>query len=177
MESHNEVHAVTLLQAQGHIWNHIFSFIKSMSLKCVVDLGLPDLIHNYGQPMPLSQLIASLPIHPSKTHFIYRLMRIMTHSGFFTQQNVTENELEVKYVLTDASLLLLTNHPLSVTPFLLAMLDPILTNPWHHFSSWFKNDDPTPFKTTHKMLFGIMLAMIPNSTTYSMMAWQVMLDW
>ncbi|KAJ1380222.1 S-adenosyl-L-methionine-dependent methyltransferase [Sesbania bispinosa] len=77
----------------------------------------------------------------------------MTHTGFFTQQNVTENELEVKYVLTDASLLLLKNHPLSVTPFLLAMLDPILTNPWHHFSSWFKNDDPTPFKTTHKMLF------------------------
>ena len=67
MDSHDEEHAAKLLRAQTHIWNHIFSFINSMSLKCVVDLGIPDIIHNYGQPMPLSNLIASLPIHPSKT--------------------------------------------------------------------------------------------------------------
>ncbi|KAK7300837.1 hypothetical protein RJT34_11688 [Clitoria ternatea] len=42
-----------------------------------VELGIPDIIHNYGQPMPLSDLIASLPIHPSKTHCIFRLMRIL----------------------------------------------------------------------------------------------------
>ncbi|KAL2975852.1 hypothetical protein AAZX31_14G185800 [Glycine max] len=105
MESHDEEHAAKLLRAQTHIWNHIFSFINSMVLKCVVDLGIPDIIHNYGQPMPLSNLIASLPIHPSKTCFVHRLMRIMIHSGFFSQQNHDlENELEAKYVLTDASI-------------------------------------------------------------------------
>ncbi|KAJ1412244.1 Winged helix-like DNA-binding domain superfamily [Sesbania bispinosa] len=152
MELHNGEHATKLLQAQSHIWNHIFSFINSMSLKCFVDLGIPDVIHNYGQRMPLSQLIASLSIPPSKTHFIYRLMRIMIHSGFLSQQNVTENELEVEFILTDASILLLKNHPFSVTPFLHAMLNPILTNPWHQFSTWFKNDDTTPFEMTHGML-------------------------
>ncbi|KAJ1412214.1 S-adenosyl-L-methionine-dependent methyltransferase [Sesbania bispinosa] len=75
----------------------------------------------------------------------------MTHSGFFCQQNLTENELEVEYVLTDSSTLLLKNHPLSVAPLLNVAIDPILTNPWHQWSSWFKNDDPTPFQTTYGM--------------------------
>ncbi|RDX73674.1 putative O-methyltransferase 3, partial [Mucuna pruriens] len=152
MESHDEEHRAKVLQAQTHIWNQMFSFINSMSLKCTVELGIPDVIHNYGQPMPHSNLIASLPIHPSKTQFIYRLMRIMIHSGFFSQHNVTENELEVEYVLTDASLLLLKNHPTSVTPYVHAMLDPIMTKPWNEFCTWFKNGDLTPFETGHGML-------------------------
>ncbi|CAJ1970736.1 unnamed protein product [Sphenostylis stenocarpa] len=152
MQSRDGEDSAKVLQAQIHVWNHMFSFINSMSLKCVVDLGIPDVIHNYGQPMPLSNLIASLPIHPSKTPFIHRLMRIMTHSGFFSQHNVTENELEVEYVLTDACKLLVKNHPLCLTPFLHANLHPIMTKPWHQFSSWFKTDDLSPFETTHGML-------------------------
>ncbi|CAL0307710.1 unnamed protein product [Lupinus luteus] len=161
MESQHD--SAKLLQAQSHIWNHIFSFINSMSLKCAVDLGIPDIIHNYGKPMPLSKLIASLLIHPSKTCFIYRLMRILIHSGFFSEQNVTEqNELEAEYVLTDASILLLKENPFSMTPFLHAMLDPILTKPWYHLSVWLKNDDPTPFEKTHGMTFWDYAGHDPN---------------
>ncbi|KAG2391464.1 O-methyltransferase 3 [Vigna angularis] len=123
-----------------------------MSLKCVVELGIADIIHNHGQPISLSNLIASLPIHSSKTHFIPRLMRILVHSGFFSQLNHTDNELEVKYALTDASLLLLKSHEMSVAPFLLAMLDPVLTNPWNHFSNWFKTGQTTPFELAHGKL-------------------------
>ncbi|KAJ7981532.1 O-methyltransferase [Quillaja saponaria] len=151
MELLNGEHAAELLQAQAHVWNHIFSFINSMSLKCAIELGIPDTIHNHGQPMTLSQLIAALPIHQSKHLCVYRLMRILIHSGFFGQEKVSENDQEEGYVLTDASRLLLKDHPLSVTPFLLAMLDPILIKPWHHMNSWFKNDDPTPFDTAHGM--------------------------
>ncbi|RDX68754.1 putative O-methyltransferase 3, partial [Mucuna pruriens] len=75
MDFDKEYHCAKLLRSQTHILNHTFSFIKSMSLKCAIDLCIPDVIHKYGQPMPLSQLIASLPIHPSKTHNIHRLMR------------------------------------------------------------------------------------------------------
>ncbi|KAK7385601.1 hypothetical protein VNO78_31327 [Psophocarpus tetragonolobus] len=149
MNSHD---GAKVLQAQTHVWNHNLSFIKSMSLKCVVDLGIPDHIHNYGKPMPLSNLIASLQIHPSKTQCIPRLMRIMTHSGFFSQHNVTENELDVEYALTDASKLLLKNHPMSLAPLLHFNLDPIMTKPWHELSTWFKNGDVTPFETAHGML-------------------------
>ncbi|KAK7405017.1 hypothetical protein VNO78_06149 [Psophocarpus tetragonolobus] len=149
MESHGE----ELLRAQTHVWNHIFKFISSMSLRCAIDLGIPDVIHSYGQPMPLSELIASLPIHHAKTCFIYRLMRILTHSGFFSEHNVTENELEVRYVLTDASKLLLKDHHSGMSSLLQLIVDPVYINPWFQFSNWFTNEDPTPFHTQNGMTF------------------------
>ncbi|KAF7833946.1 putative O-methyltransferase 3 [Senna tora] len=148
--------ASRLLHAQTHIWNHIFSFINSMSLKSAIDLGIPDIIHKHAKPMPLPLLISSLQIHPSKSRHIYRLMRILTHSGFFSLQKVPlddDDQSEEGYVLTDASTLLLKDNPLSVSPFLLAMLDPILTKPWYHVAGWFKNEDPTPFDTAHGKTF------------------------
>ncbi|KAI8012300.1 Trans-resveratrol di-O-methyltransferase [Camellia lanceoleosa] len=101
--------------------------------------------------MPLSELVAALPVNHSKAQCVYRLMRILVHSGFFTEEKLSENAKEEQdgYLLTPASRLLLKDEPLSVTPFLLAMLDPILTKPWHHVSEWFQNGDPTPFGTAH----------------------------
>ncbi|XP_061944024.1 trans-resveratrol di-O-methyltransferase-like [Populus nigra] len=144
------LHGAELLQAQAHVWNHIFNFVNSMSLKCAIQLGIPDVIHDHGKPMTLSELVAVLPIHPSKAPGVYRLMRILLHSGFFaTQNNSGETEGE-GYVLTNASQLLIKDNPLSVTPFLLAMLDPILTQPWHYVSVWFQNDAPSSFYTAHQ---------------------------
>ncbi|KAF9661716.1 hypothetical protein SADUNF_Sadunf19G0097600 [Salix dunnii] len=147
------LHGAELLQAQAHVWNHIFNFINSMSLKCAVELGIPDLIHNHGKPMTLAQLVAVLPIHPTKTHFVYRLMRILVHSGFFAQQIGSENTEGDGYVLTNASQLLVKDSPFSVTPFLLASLDPTLIQPWHHVSAWFQNDVLSPFHAVHERTF------------------------
>ncbi|KAJ6693539.1 hypothetical protein OIU85_004322 [Salix viminalis] len=80
MELINEESASELLQAQTHVWNHIFNFMNSMTLKCAVQLGIPDVIHKHGKPMTLSELVSSLPIHPSKTQYVHRLMRILVHS-------------------------------------------------------------------------------------------------
>lgn len=152
METPDENQASKLLQAQIHTWNHIFSFINTISLKCAVDLGIPDIIHKYGQPMPLPKLIASLPIHPSKTHFVCRLMSLLVHSGILSHQKVAEDDdPEDGYALNDASKLLLMNNPLSVTPLLLAVLDPIIIKPFFFLSSWLKNDSPTPFDMVHGM--------------------------
>ncbi|KAK7405019.1 hypothetical protein VNO78_06151 [Psophocarpus tetragonolobus] len=153
MDFDNEDHSAKLLRAQIHIFNQTFSFINSMSLKCAIDLCIPDVIHKYDQPMPLSQLISALPIHPCKASFVARLMQILTHSGFFTQHNATENEQEVSYVLTDASRLLLKDHPFSLTSLPKVILDPILVNPWFQLSNWFTNEDPTPFHTENGMTF------------------------
>ncbi|CAB4303740.1 unnamed protein product [Prunus armeniaca] len=140
-----------LLQAQAHIWNHTFSFINSMSLKCAVQLDIPDVIQKHGQPMTLSELVSALPISPTKAHFIPRLMRILVHSGFFASESL--NGGEQGYVLTDASALLLKDNPMSARPFLLAMLNPILTDPWQYLTTWFQNDNPTPFHVVHGMTF------------------------
>ncbi|XVF39439.1 hypothetical protein PTKIN_Ptkin01aG0034800 [Pterospermum kingtungense] len=131
-----------LLQAQAHVWNHTFRFISSMSLKCAAELEIPDIIQNHGQPMTISDLALALSIHPSKVNCLYRLMRILIHSGFFAEH-------KNGYVLTPASRLLLKDNPLSARPFLLAVLDPILMKPWQYASAWFQNDDPTGFITAH----------------------------
>ncbi|KAK8466827.1 hypothetical protein PHAVU_008G167800 [Phaseolus vulgaris] len=153
METQGEEHASKLFRAQTHIWNHMFKFINSLSLRCAIDLSIPNIIHNYGQPMPLSKLISSLPLHPSKTCFISRLMRILTHSGFFSEHHATQNEPEVMYVLTDASKLLLKDQPSSMASLLQLIVDPVYINTWYQLSTWFTNEDPTPFHAENGMTF------------------------
>ena len=144
-----------LLQSQAHVWNNIFSFVNSMSLKCAIQLGIPDIIHNHAKPMTLNQLLTALQIHPTKTQCVYHLMRILVHSGFFALQKTSENEQEEGYILTSASKLLLKDHPLSLAPFLLAMLDPIFTKPWHQVSTWIQNDDDDDAATTFALPHGM----------------------
>ncbi|KAK9285579.1 hypothetical protein L1049_024774 [Liquidambar formosana] len=150
-----------LLQAQVHVWNHTFNFINSMSLKCAIQLGIPDIIHNHGQPMTLSNLVAALPVHPTKTHYIYRLMRMLVHTGFFAHKN-SHNRDQEEYSLTLASRLLLKDEPLRASPLSLIVLDPILTTPWHFLSTWFENNDPTPFEIVHGKTFYGYLAHEPS---------------
>ncbi|KAI9078608.1 hypothetical protein K1719_039446 [Acacia pycnantha] len=91
MESQKkDLGATRLLNAQTHIWNHTVSYINSMSLKSAIDLNIPDIIHKHGKPMSLSLLVSSLQIHPSKSPYIHRLMRILTYCGFFSLQKVPE---------------------------------------------------------------------------------------
>ncbi|XP_065875265.1 trans-resveratrol di-O-methyltransferase-like [Euphorbia lathyris] len=148
-----------LLEAQAHIWNHIFNFINSMSLKCAVELGIPEIIHTHPKPITISELNAALSIHPSKAHCLPRLMRVLIHSGIFalakinTKKDEQGEEEEEGYVLTNSSQLLLKDNPFSILPYLLAMLDPICIKPWDFSSTWFLNEDPSPFQTAHGMGF------------------------
>ncbi|KAF4397142.1 hypothetical protein G4B88_008988 [Cannabis sativa] len=151
----NEENNTKLLGAQAHIWNQIFNFINSMCLKCAVELGIPDIINNHGKPMTISQLTLALPINKNKFHCLYRLMRLLTHSGFFALEKVEiEGEKEEEgYVITEASKLLLKDNPMSVTPFLLLVLNPILTKSFDVLDTWFQNDSPTPFDTANGRTF------------------------
>ncbi|KAJ0444804.1 putative O-methyltransferase domain, plant methyltransferase dimerization [Helianthus annuus] len=148
-----------LLDSQAHIWNHIYSYINSMSLKCAVQLKIPDIINRHGSPMLLSELVKALGINKERTPFVYRLMRILIHSGFFLKHSVSttpgDNDEEggEGYLLAPASRLLLKEDPLSLRSYLLAAMDPLMLDPWQHMSKWFQNDDVTPFYTTHGKMF------------------------
>ncbi|MFS8021207.1 putative plant methyltransferase dimerization, O-methyltransferase COMT-type [Helianthus anomalus] len=113
-----------LLHSQTHIWNHIFSFMKSMSLKCAIQLQIPDIIDRYDSPMLLSKLVEALTLKPKRTHFVYRLMRILVHTGFFVKQSVSatrqyDEEEGEGYSLAPPSRLLLKEDPLSIRSSLL----------------------------------------------------------
>ncbi|GKE19087.1 trans-resveratrol di-O-methyltransferase-like protein, partial [Tanacetum coccineum] len=154
MALQNGEHSKDLLHSQAHIWNHIFSFINSMSLKCAIQLQIPDIVNSHGAPMLLSELVEALSIDKERSHFVYRLMRILVHSGFFVKQTVSTvegngDEKGEGYMLAPASRFLLKEEPLSIRPFLLAMLDPVLMDPWQNMSKWFQNDGANSFHITH----------------------------
>ncbi|XP_022152414.1 probable O-methyltransferase 3 [Momordica charantia] len=126
-----------LLEAQVHIWNHAFKYINSMSLKCVVELGIPDILHTHGQPMSLSDLVEALHIQPSKAQCLGRLMRLLVHSGFFARTHSENDEQETKYAVTPSSRLLLRhNDTLETLPFLFLILHHAMMASWETMSCW-----------------------------------------
>ena len=153
--SNVEANNAKLLEAQAQIWHHMFNFVTSLSLKCAIELNIPDIIQTHNKPITLSQLIEKLPIHNKKSQFVHRIMRVLVSSGFFALEEVCESDqhdqLEQGYALTDASKLLLKDSPFSVMPHFLIALDSLSTKPFHSLSAWFQNDDLTPFGTTHGM--------------------------
>ncbi|KAK3431337.1 hypothetical protein EUGRSUZ_E03212 [Eucalyptus grandis] len=134
-----------MFQAQSHLYNHTFNFISSMSLKCTVQLCIPDVIHEHKRPMTLLELASALQIHPSKMTCLYRLMRVLVHSGIFGETLVPKNgeeEEEIKaYVLTPPSCLLLNDKVTGLSPFVAIMLDPALVSPWHFLGDWLQGNN------------------------------------
>ncbi|KAG7962414.1 hypothetical protein I3843_09G064900 [Carya illinoinensis] len=145
--------ASELFRVQSHLYKHLFSFIDSMSLGCAIQLGIPDIIHSHGQPMTLPQLVSKLHIDPKKTICVHRLMRLLSHSGFFTKTTTVheDREEEEAYALTPSSRLVLKDDRTSLSPFVVAMLDPALVNPWYSLGDWFRGTELTPFAKAHGM--------------------------
>ncbi|KAL0443920.1 UNVERIFIED_CONTAM: 8-hydroxyquercetin 8-O-methyltransferase [Sesamum latifolium] len=112
-----------LPDAHSHVWNHLFNFINSMSLKCVIQLGIPDIILKHGKPITLSELTHSLRLNEAKSLSLERLMRSMVHSKFFINVKVSQVEETEGYWLTPASHLLLRDEPWSSRPFAFLLLD------------------------------------------------------
>ncbi|PON57120.1 O-methyltransferase COMT-type [Trema orientale] len=140
-----------LFQAQSHLYKHILSYVNSMSLKCAVQLGIPDTINNHGQPITLPELVSALQIHPTKTGFVHRLMRLLVHSGFFTTTKVSQKqEEEEAYELTPCSRLLLKDKVPCLSPVVRLVLDPAIVAPWHFLEDWFRKEEvQVPFESTH----------------------------
>ncbi|KZV55220.1 trans-resveratrol di-O-methyltransferase [Dorcoceras hygrometricum] len=143
-----------LLNAQTLVWNHIFKFMFPMSLKCAIELNIPEIIKNHGKPMTLSELTTALPINKAKSHYIHRMMRVLVHSKFFMKVAVNyENEQNEGYWLTPSSRLLLKDSALSIAPLFLLIHNPILMKPCSSISEWFTDDRVTAFETAHGLKF------------------------
>ncbi|KAL1562759.1 Xanthohumol 4-O-methyltransferase [Salvia divinorum] len=139
-----------LLDSQTHVWNHLFNYINSMTLKCAIQLGIPDAIHKHDNPMTLFQLADALSINSAKSDALHRLMWILVHSKFFDKVKISKEDT---YCLTGASRLLLRHEPLSMASFALVMLDSVSMDPWHRMSEWFRDERSSPFETEHGFMF------------------------
>ncbi|KAG9459281.1 hypothetical protein H6P81_003789 [Aristolochia fimbriata] len=141
-------------QAQIQLWHDMLSFINPMSLKCAVELGIPDIIHKHGRPINLPTLAAAIPIPVDKTDHLHRLMRVLVHTGIFSSHD-EEAEKEELYALTPFSRILVRDNKDCQSP-MLKILDPAIIKPWLFLSQWFKGEGPTtgtssttPFELCH----------------------------
>lgn len=142
-----------LFEAQAHIYRHIFNYATSMSLKCALELGIPDIIHDHEKPITIQELVSKLNFPVEKTHNLQRLMRLLIHENFFSITKFHDQEGEEEkegYVLTVSSKLLLkkTNER-SLLPFANLVLDPVFVTPWESLSKWFNGNESTVFETAH----------------------------
>ncbi|EEF39886.1 trans-resveratrol di-O-methyltransferase [Ricinus communis] len=152
MDSVQSPKATDLLQAQTHIYNHIFNNLNSMCLKCSVQLGIPDIIQNHGKPITLPELVSALNIHPGKTTCLYRLMRMLVYSGFFVTTETPDGQ--EAYDLTPSTRLLVKDNPNCLSSFVIALLWPDYVAAGHYLGDWFKNNKlDTVYDQAHGMEF------------------------
>ncbi|XP_020082484.1 trans-resveratrol di-O-methyltransferase-like [Ananas comosus] len=145
-----------LIAAQSDLWNHLFVFLKSMSLKCAVELGIPDAIHRHGGPTSVPDLVAALDLPAARLPQLRRLMRMLAFSRIFTRQTSEDaagGEEEDLYGLTPTSRLLVdeAGGRRSLAPFVRSMFDPVLMAPSLRLGDWFKETDgiATPFEALY----------------------------
>ncbi|XP_009791021.2 trans-resveratrol di-O-methyltransferase-like [Nicotiana sylvestris] len=140
-----------LFKAQAHIYKHAFGYSNSMALNFAIQLGIPDIIHNHKKPITLPELLSALKLPLSKSTAIYRLMRMLVHSGFFAIAKIDENSETERYILTTPSRLLLKNEVLNLSPCVRVTVDPVLLTTWKLLGEWFrnKNEEATTFEAAH----------------------------
>ncbi|KAK4271637.1 hypothetical protein QN277_020300 [Acacia crassicarpa] len=143
-----------LFQAQAHLYKHVFNFLGSMSLKSALQLNIPDIIYSHGRPITLPELVSALQMDPAKSSYLYRLMRLLVHSGIFSTTEVPkDNGEEEGYDLTPSSRLLLKDNVPSLSPFVRAMFHPAIVHSSEYLGDWFGSNKPTPCQTAHGIGF------------------------
>ncbi|KAL2329866.1 hypothetical protein Fmac_017447 [Flemingia macrophylla] len=146
MSSINGRNASDLFQGQSLLYRHLFAFVDSMCLKWIVELRIPDIINNHTKPITLSELVSILEIPPTKVGHVQSLMRYLSHNGFFERVRIHENfEDKEAYALTAASELLVNGNQLSLVPMVECILDPTLSDSFHHLKKWVREEDLTLF--------------------------------
>ncbi|XP_051188703.1 flavonoid O-methyltransferase-like protein Os11g0303600 [Lolium perenne] len=155
-----------LLQAHAELWNHTFSYLKSMALECAIKLGIPTAIHRCGGAASLPDLLATLPVPENKKSYLPRLMTFLAVSGIFTVDFPTTGECanggaDGTYRLTPLSRLLVDDDTgagadrcTNFSPFVLSQTNRYLVTAALHLSEWFESDEGsasagTPFKMAH----------------------------
>ncbi|XP_031131388.1 trans-resveratrol di-O-methyltransferase-like [Ipomoea triloba] len=140
--------AIEMFEAQAHIYKHACNYVNSMVLATAIQLNIPDIIHTHGKPITIPNLVSALKLPPHKSNAIFRIMRLLTHNGFFDSTKL--NEEEDGYVLTASSRLLLKSQIPNLSPFALFAVDPVMLAPWMVLGDWFsRNEESSAFETAH----------------------------
>ncbi|WVZ49265.1 LOW QUALITY PROTEIN: hypothetical protein U9M48_000639 [Paspalum notatum var. saurae] len=160
-----------LIPAQRELFNHLLCYVKSMALKCAVDLGIPTAIHLHGGSATLSEVVAGTRLPVSRKPYVRRLMNLLTISGIFTSSSsdapAPGGGDHRSVPLTPASRLLLVDDDdehsrsskklagRSMATSVRFVVNPLLVNTFFDMHAWLKDDNaaaaakPTLFEMAH----------------------------
>ncbi|XP_055959646.1 acetylserotonin O-methyltransferase-like [Mercurialis annua] len=118
--------------AEIEIWNYIFGFSIMGTVKCAIELGIADAIHNHHQGlMTLSELSSAVGCtHPS---YLYRIMRLLVHQKIFKEKPTGQGA--IGYTNTPLSRRLLRRGENSMADFILMESSPMMLAPWQCLSN------------------------------------------
>ncbi|XP_028787623.1 isoflavone 7-O-methyltransferase-like [Neltuma alba] len=139
-----------LFHGQAQLYRLMYLWMSSLCLKCAIELEIPDIIHEHGQPISLSQLVSDLKVPPSKTTFLKGLMRLLAHNGLFTiiKNNNNEEESEVSYDLTSASRLLVNGTDHCLSSMVQLTVSPALLDLYQNLGKWVRGEENTLRETS-----------------------------
>lgn len=107
-----------LLAAHRQLWCHALGYVKSMALKCALDLRIPDTIDRCGGSATLGELLAASEIPASNHDYLRRVMRTLTAMRIFAVSHddpaKADDAAAISYQLTPASRLLVSSSSSSV---------------------------------------------------------------
>ncbi|XP_037472902.1 acetylserotonin O-methyltransferase 1-like isoform X2 [Triticum dicoccoides] len=145
-----------MLQGHAELCIHAYGFVKSMALKCAIELGIPGAIHGNGGGASLGELATIIALPLSRLPRLRRLMRVLTVSGVFSVEHQQPDDsvgcAVAVYGLTSASRLLVGDGETSsgLSSLVSLMVDPNLTAPFSGMSAWFMDDEqPRSFFEMH----------------------------
>ncbi|XVF07202.1 hypothetical protein REPUB_Repub06bG0118400 [Reevesia pubescens] len=145
--------AIESFQAQAHLYKHTFNFVSSMSLKCAVQLGIPDIIHKYGEPITLSELVSATLILPKLVAYTSSCACWFTQASLL-KKIVDKDQEKEAYVLTPFLQILLKDKMNCTSPFFVAMLSPAMMTPWQFFGDRIQGTKQTrPFEAANGKAF------------------------
>lgn len=130
-----------LLQAQADLWRHSLYYLKSMALKCAVELGIPTAIHRLGGAATLPDLVTALSLPAAKLQFLGRLMRLLASSGVFAMVEDTYSLTPLSYLLVDG---IAADGHINHAPFLLTVTSTHYIDLAMGLAAWLKKEDKTP---------------------------------
>ncbi|RLM69899.1 O-methyltransferase ZRP4-like [Panicum miliaceum] len=139
-EQHSSAGQQALLDAQLDLWNITFAFIKSMALKCALELHIADTIHHHGDTATITQIASVAKLHPSKLPCLHRLMRVLTITGTFSVAKNPAGDGDRVYGLTPASQLLTGSK--NLTPTLSLLLHNMVVLPFLGLGTWLEHELP-----------------------------------
>ncbi|KAL2329844.1 hypothetical protein Fmac_017425 [Flemingia macrophylla] len=144
MASNSGRKASEIFRAQTLLYNHLNGVIDTMCIKWIVDLGIPDIIHNHAQPITFPELVSILQVAPTKVSGVQSLMHYLAHKGFFEIVRIPDNIEEPEaYALTAASELLVQGSDLCLVPMVKVVVMPAVLDGWHQLKKWTYEDDLT----------------------------------